>query len=97
MRQDASNEGDGIAARHGIGGVSRIAIPAGSPAIGRTLRSLDIRAKTGASVVAVERAGNRFRNPGPSWTFEAGDVAVVICDPPQLAALHELFAVRNAR
>ena len=74
-----------------------LAIPEASPAIGESIRSLDIRAKTGASVVAVERAGNRFRNPGPSWTFEAGDVAVVIGDPPQLAALHELFAVRNAR
>ena len=72
-----------------------LSIPESSPAIGESIRSLDIRAKTGASVVAVERAGNRFRNPGPSWTFEAGDVAVVIGDPPQLAALHDLFAVRK--
>ena len=69
-----------------------LAIPEASPAIGESIRSLDIRAKTGASVVAVERAGNRFRNPGPSWTFEAGDVAVVIGDPPQLAALRSLLS-----
>ena len=70
-----------------------LAIPEASPAIGESIRSLDIRAKTGASVVAVERAGNRFRNPGPTWTFEAGDVAVVIGDPPQLAALRSLLSV----
>ena len=72
----------------------RLTIPAGSPAIGETIRSLDIRAKTGASVVAVERAGERFRNPGPTWMFEAGDEAVVIGDPPQLAALRELLNVK---
>ena len=69
-------------------------VPEGSPAAGETLRSLDIRAKTGASVVAVEREGERFRNPGPTWCFQPGDVAVVIGEPQQLAALKELFGVR---
>ena len=44
--------------------------------------------------MAVERAGERFRNPGPTWMFEAGDEAVVIGDPPQLAALRELLNVK---
>ena len=70
-----------------------LVIPEGSPAVGETLRSLDIRAKTGASVVAVERNGERFRNPGPTWCFQSGDVAVVIGEPPQLAALKVLFGV----
>ena len=70
-----------------------LTVPEGSPAVGETLRSLDIRAKTGASVVAVERDGERFRNPGPAWCFQSGDVAVVIGEPPQLAALKTLFGV----
>ena len=74
-----------------------LAIPESSPAIGESIRSLDIRAKTGASVVAVERAGERVRNPGPSWTFAAGDVAIVIGNPPELAARRELFSARPAR
>ena len=73
-----------------------LAIPESSPAIGESIRSLDIRAKTGASVVAVERAGERVRNPGPSWTFAAGDVAIVIGNPPELAALRELLSARPA-
>ena len=87
MRQDASNEGDGIAARHGIGGVSRIAIPAGSPAIGRTLRSLDIRARTGALVISVERGGETTGNPGADWAFEEGDVLVAMGDETQMSSL----------
>ena len=70
----------------------RLEIAAGSPAVGETIRSLDIRAKTGASVVGVVRAGETFRNPGPTWCFEPGDVVSAIGDPPQLAALHQLLA-----
>ena len=70
---------------------SLIAIPVGSPAVGETIRSLDIRAKTGASVVSVTRGEEKFRNPGPTWCFEPGDVASVIGDPAQLAALRKLL------
>ena len=67
-----------------------VTLTAGSPAIGETIRGLDIRAKTGASVVSVVRGADRFRNPGPTWCFEAGDQVDVIGDPPQLAAFHAL-------
>ena len=67
-----------------------------SPALGRSIRDLDIRAKTGASVVSVERGADRFRNPGPDWTFAAGDVVVVIGEPRQLAALRSLLAASAA-
>ena len=67
-----------------------VTIEAGSPAVGETIRGLDIRAKTGASVVAILRNGTRFRNPGPTWCFEVGDQVSVIGDPPQLMAFREL-------
>jgi len=67
-----------------------VVIAAGSPAVGETIRGLDVRAKTGASIVAVVRGGERFRNPGPTWTFEIGDEVSVIGDPPQLVAFNEL-------
>ncbi len=67
-----------------------IPIEPGSPAVGETIRGLDIRAKTGASVVAVMRNEARFRNPGPTWCFEIGDQVSVIGSPPQLAAFREL-------
>ena len=70
---------------------SHLTIPAGSPAVGETIRSLDVRAKTGASIVSVARGEEKFRNPGPTWCFEPGDVASVIGDPAQLAALRKLL------
>ncbi len=69
---------------------SRLPVEVGSPAIGETIRSLDIRARTGASVVAVIRGEDVFRNPGPTWRFEVGDVVSAIGEPPQLAALRVL-------
>lgn len=69
---------------------SDVPIEAGSPAVGATIRSLDIRAKTGASVVAVVRGADRFRNPGPAWCFEPGDRVSVIGEPAQMAAFRAL-------
>jgi len=69
----------------------KLPLDGNSPVLGRSIRELDIRAKTGASVVSVERNGERNRNPGPDWRFAAGDVVVVIGEPPQLAALRSLI------
>ncbi len=65
----------------------KLPIDEGSIAVGRSIKELDVRARTGASIVSVERGGERHRNPGPDWKFAVGDVAVVIGDPPHLAAL----------
>ena len=73
--------------------VSRLLIGPGSPAVGGTVVSLNIRAKTGASVVSVERAGRIFRNPGPDWEFGIGDVVVAMGDGPQIAALKDLLGI----
>ena len=75
------------------GTIQRLKIGADSPAIGETVVSLDIRAKTGASVVAVYRDGQITRNVGPDWEFSIGDVLIVLGDSPQIAALKDLLGV----
>ena len=75
------------------GTIQRLKIGADSPALGETVVSLDIRAKTGASVVAVYRGGQITRNVGPDWEFAIGDVLVVLGDSPQVAALKDLLGV----
>ena len=70
----------------------KMPIGGNSQALGRSIRELDIRAKTGASVVSVERSGERHRNPGPEWKFAEGDVVVAIGEPMQLAALRKCLA-----
>ena len=73
--------------------VPRITLPAGSPAVGGTPVSLNIRAKTGASVVSVVRDGKITRNIGADWEFRIGDTLVVMGDAHQLAALKDLLGV----
>lgn len=75
------------------GTIQRLKIGADSPALGGTVVSLDIRAKTGASVVAVYRDGQITRNVGPDWEFAIGDVLIVLGDSPQIAALKDLLGV----
>ena len=75
------------------GMIQRLRLTADSPAIGETVVSLDIRAKTGASVVGVHRKGEIHRNIGPDWEFAIGDVLVAIGDQPQIAALKDLLGV----
>ena len=70
---------------------SYFTVAAGSNAAGKDIRTLDIRAKTGASVVGVERNGEKSRNPGPTWIFAEGDVVAAIGEPAQLDAFRELM------
>ena len=74
----------------------KMALGAASPAVGRTIKALDIRARTGANVVAVARDGTARGNPGPDWLFAAGDVVEAIGDPGALAALRSLLAPQDA-
>ncbi len=52
--------------------VDTIQIEPGSPAAGRTLRDLDIRKNTGATVIAIARSEEAVTNPGPDFTLHAG-------------------------
>ena len=72
-------------------GISRLTVGPTSPAVGGTVVSLNIRAKTGASVVAVIRDGRETHNVGPEWVFCAGDVLVALGEPAQIAALGDLL------
>ena len=72
-----------------------IVLPALSPAIGGTVVTLNIRAKTGASVVSVVRGGVVARNVGPEWEFRGGDTIVALGDHAQIAALKDLLGVTS--
>jgi len=49
-----------------------------SPALGKSLSELAIRSRTGASVVALMRAGNTQSNPSAKMVLEAGDVLALL-------------------
>ncbi len=87
--------------REGLAHTKELAIPTlhsivlgvDSPAVGETVVTLNIRAKTGASVVSVSRGGAVHRNVGPEWEFQIGDTLGVIGDAAQIAALKDLLGV----
>ena len=77
------------------GTVHRFTLGANSPAVGGTVVTLNIRAKTGASVVAAERGGIIVRNIGPEWEFCVGDTLIAMGEPAQIAALKDLLGVTS--
>ena len=71
--------------------ISNVEVGVSSPAIGFTIGSLGVRAKTGASIAAVDRAGKRIRNVGPAFKLRAGDVLIVMGDRRQVGQLKALL------
>ena len=69
-------------------------IPPGSVMIGRKLRDIPLRQQTGASIVAIERAGQRVINPGPDETIQQGDRVLLLGELEQLPVACELLAMK---
>lgn len=62
------------------------------PLVGRAPAELDLRARTGCSVVAVERGEEVLVEAGPDFRFEPGD-AIYVCGPAdRVSRFHELLA-----
>jgi CPA2 family monovalent cation:H+ antiporter-2 len=57
-----------------------------------TLHQLDVRARTGVNVVAVEREGTSAANPAPDYALQPGDRLLVVGAPESVAALRALLA-----
>lgn len=53
-------------------------LESGSPACGRSIRELNLRATTGVTIIAVVRGGKPATNPPADWVFAAGDVLVLV-------------------
>ncbi len=69
-----------------------IEITTDSPAAGKLIRELQLRTRTGASAVGIERNGNSVINPGPDEELQAGDQVLLLGDADQLASARRLLA-----
>ena len=63
-----------------------ITLAAGSPAVGKLIRELQLRTQTGASIVGIERGGVNLINPGPDEELQSGDQVLLLGNRMQLDA-----------
>jgi K+:H+ antiporter len=63
-----------------------------SPAVGRTLASLDLRGRTRALIIAVVRDGAHTLGPGPEYELRPGDILVLVGDHEALDAAFEAMS-----
>ena len=63
-----------------------IPLATSSPILNQSLSDINLRARTGASIVAIVREEFVVPNPTPSTQFQAGDVVGLIGDSTQLTA-----------
>lgn len=62
-----------------------------SPVLGKTLGELDLRGKSGATVIAVLRDGETKISPGANYTLSAGDTVVLLGSPGKLDRALAIF------
>ncbi|MCR9161650.1 MAG: cation:proton antiporter [Nannocystaceae bacterium] len=75
----------------GLGDVTRVVLPPGAPAVGSTLAGLDLRAQTGASVLAIADAGGQVVAPASLQPLEAGSVLALTGPPESISRARELL------
>jgi monovalent cation:H+ antiporter-2, CPA2 family len=61
----------------GLGDAATVPLPAGAPAVGRTLKELNLRGLTGATVIAIERGASDIIYPTGDEALREGDTAVL--------------------
>jgi CPA2 family monovalent cation:H+ antiporter-2 len=66
--------------------LTAVNIPPDSPAAGKLIRELQLRTRTGASIVGIERNGASIINPGPDEELQPGDQVLLLGNPSQLDA-----------
>jgi CPA2 family monovalent cation:H+ antiporter-2 len=71
--------------------ISWFQVEEGNALIGQTLASANIRARTGASVVAILRKGAVMANPKSLTEFDAGDSIGLIGDSTQISTVERLL------
>lgn len=71
--------------------VETVILSAGSPATGKLIRELELRTRTGASIVGIERDGLNIINPSADEELQAGDQVLLLGNRTQLDAARRCF------
>jgi len=68
-----------------------VAVDRSSPVVGKLIRELELRSRTGASVVGIERNGESIVNPGPDEEVRADDKLLLLGSGDQLDKAAAIF------
>jgi len=71
--------------------VESLLVTPGSTIAGRSLAELELRARTGATVLAIQREGATHANPDAGFRLEQGDVVITLGDQTALDRVLALF------
>jgi CPA2 family monovalent cation:H+ antiporter-2 len=83
--------GEALGVLPGFGEIVSIELSGTATAVGRSLAELDLRAKTGATVLAIARAGAGLATPSPVEPLRAGDVLAVAGSGEAIASARVLL------
>jgi len=75
----------------GLGEPTAVRLREGSPAAGKTLSALGVRGKTGATILAISRAGESVMVPPASEALRAGDVLALAGTREAVESARELL------
>ncbi len=68
-----------------------VTIPPDSPIVGKTIRDGEIRTRTNASIIGIQRETETIPNPSPDTRLQADDVLVVVGSEESYEALEDLI------
>ncbi len=80
----------------GLGNATTVAITAGSPAVGRTLKQINLRGLTGATVIAIDREAADVIYPTGDEELRVGDALILTGTAEAVLAAEELIAAPAA-
>lgn len=71
--------------------IDGLKIPEGSHLSGKSIRELQIRKKTGATIIAVRRGQQIYTNPDPDFSLLKGDMLIFTADRGNMQKTREFF------
>jgi len=77
--------------------VAQVVVDERSPANMKSLRDLDLRNQTGASIIAIIRGEQAISNPGADLIIQQGDLMVLWGAHVELAAAHKLLGTGGTK
>jgi len=72
--------------------ISAVKVDKDAPVDGKTIAEVDLRKKTGVTLLALKRGDKVIKTPKPKTTLFQGDTAYLLGDPEQITLASELFS-----